>query len=259
VKNINSVYSIEKAIEFEISRQSSLLKKGEKIKRETRTFTEKETVAMREKEGAEDYRFIPDPDLVIIETKKELIEEIKKSLPELPHLKIERFVKQHKLDENAAKVLSQNKELADFFEKVAEKANPGLSAYWVTIELLRVLNWNKKELSEISIKPEHFIELLQLIEKKEITELAAKQMLNQFVPKSFSPMTKLKSSERIDNKDDLEKVCKKVIENNKQAVDDYKKGEQKALFFLMGEVMKATQKRADANLTKKILSEILKK
>jgi aspartyl-tRNA(Asn)/glutamyl-tRNA(Gln) amidotransferase subunit B len=258
VKNINSVYSIGKAIDYEISRQSSLLMSGEKVKRETRAFAENKTVMMREKEAAEDYRFIPDPDLVIMDINKELIDELKKNLPELPHLKIERFVKKHKLDEKAAKVLSQNKELADFFEKIAEKADPGLAAYWVTIELLRVLNWNKKELNEVDIKPEHFIELLQMIEKKEVTELAAKQILNEFVPKSFSPLKKLKSSERIDSRDEIEKVCAKVIEKNKQAVEDYKKGEQKAIFFLMGEVMKATQKRADSKITIEILKKLLK-
>jgi aspartyl-tRNA(Asn)/glutamyl-tRNA(Gln) amidotransferase subunit B len=260
IKNVNSLYSIEKAIEYEISRQTKIIKDGKKVIMETRTFIEsdKETVAMRAKEGAEDYRFIPDPDLPVIEIKNDLINDIKANLPELPHLKIERFVRKHKLDEKAAKVLSQSKELADFFEKIAAKANPELASYWITIELLRVLNWNKKDLHEVDIKAEHFIELLQLIEKKEITELAAKQMLNDFVPKSFSPLSRLKKVERIDSKDDLEKVCKKVIETNRHAVDDYKSGNEKAVFFLMGEVMKETQKRADSKLALEILKKLLK-
>jgi aspartyl-tRNA(Asn)/glutamyl-tRNA(Gln) amidotransferase subunit B len=258
VKNINSVYSIEKAIEFEISRQTSIIKSGEKIKRETRTFTENETVSMRSKEEAEDYRFIPDPDLPVIEIKKELVNEIQKSLPELPHLKVERFVRAHKIDEKAAKVLSQNKDLADFFEKVAEKVNPELAAYWITIELLRVLNYNKTELSAVLVKPEHFIELLEMIEKKEITELSAKQILNDFIPKSFSPKEKLKSSGRIDSKKELEEICKKIIEKNPKAIADYKSGQEKALFFLMGEVMRETQKRADSKTTLEILKKLLK-
>jgi aspartyl-tRNA(Asn)/glutamyl-tRNA(Gln) amidotransferase subunit B len=258
VKNINSVYSIEKAIEFEISRQSSVIKSGEKIKKETRTFTENETISMRSKEEAEDYRFIPDPDLPVIEIKKELVNEIQKSLPELPHLKVERFVRAHKIDEKAAKVLSQNKDLADFFEKVAEKVNPELAAYWITIELLRVLNYNKTELSAVLVKPEHFIELLEMIEKKEITELSAKQILNDFIPKSFSPKEKLKSSGRIDSKKELEEICKKIIEKNPKAIADYKSGQEKALFFLMGEVMRETQKRADSKTTLEILKKLLK-
>jgi aspartyl-tRNA(Asn)/glutamyl-tRNA(Gln) amidotransferase subunit B len=260
VKNINSVYSIERAIDFEISRQTALIKSNEKIKKETRTFIEskKETVSMRSKEAEDDYRFIPDPDLPVIEIKNELTAEIKKKLPELPHLKVERFIKKHKLDERAAKVLSQNKELADFYEKIAEKINPDLASAWVTVELLRVLNWNKKELHEVSIKPEHFIELLELIEEKELTELKAKEMLNKFVPKSFSPKEKMMSSGRIDSKEELEKICKKIIDNNTKAVSDYKSGQEKALFFLMGEVMKETHKRADSELTRKILLELLK-
>ena len=261
IKNINSVYSIERAIDFEIMRQSNLLKHGEKVKMETRTFVDstKSTVLMREKEIAEDYRFIPDPDLPIMEVSKEQVSEMQKKLPELPHMKVKRFSKEYKIDEDAAKVLSQNKDLADFYEKIADKVNPELAAAWVTVELLRVLNWNKKELHEVSIKPEHFIELLQLVEKKELTELSAKQMLNDFVPKSFSPKDKLKSSGRIDDKKEIEEVCKQVISKNKKAADDYKSGEEKALFFLLGEVMKATQRRADSNIARKLLLELLKK
>ena len=260
VKNINSVYSIERAIDFEIMRQSNLLKQGEKVKMETRTFVDstKSTVLMREKEIAEDYRFIPDPDLPVMEVSKEQVSEMQKKLPELPHLKVKRFSKEYKIDEDAAKVLSQNKDLADFYEKIAEKTNPELSAYWVTIELLRVLNWNKKELHEVSINPEHFIELLKLIEKKEITELAAKQILNQFIPKSFSPMTKLNETSRITDKDELEKICKQVILKNQKAVLDYNAGEGKSLNFLIGQVMAMTKGRADNQLVRGIMLKLIK-
>ena len=260
VKNINSISSIEKAINYEILRQSSLLKKGERIKRETRTFVEatKETVAMRSKEEAEDYRFIPDPDLPIFEIKPTQVEEIEKKLPELPHLKVKRISKEYDIDQKAAKVLSQNKDIADFYEKIAAKINPTLASYWVTIELLRVLNWNKKTLLEVSIKPEHFIELLELIEEGKITDLAAKRMLNDFIPKSFSPEAKLKSAGKIEDDKELGKFCKEAIKKNEKAAADYKAGEEKALFFLMGEVMRITQRRADPEKTRAVLRKLLR-
>jgi len=259
IKNLNSIYQIEKAIDYEILRQSSLLEKGEQVRRETRTFSEKErtTTAMRSKEQAEDYRFIPDPDLPIIEIPEELVKKIKSQLPESPNAKIRRFIKDYGIDDDTAKVLASNIILANFFDKIVKQTSPKLASYWVTIELLRVLNWNKKSLEEVDIKPEHFSELLQLIEKKDVTELAAKKMLNDFIPKSFSPSSKIKKAGRIDDRKEIEKFCQEVIKKNKQAVSDYKAGNEKSIFFIMGEIMKATDKRADSRLTMEILKKIL--
>jgi aspartyl-tRNA(Asn)/glutamyl-tRNA(Gln) amidotransferase subunit B len=261
IKNLNSMYSIEKAIDHEILRQSNLLEKGEKVLRETRTFNDnsRTTTAMRSKEQAEDYRFIPDPDLPIIEISEELIKKIQSSLPESPNAKIKRFIKEYKIDDATAKVLASNIALANFFDEIVKQADAKLASYWVTIELLRVLNYNKKSLEEVDIKPEHFIELLNAVDKKAVTELAAKQILNEFIPKSFSPSSKLIKAAVIDDKSDLEKICQHVIKKNKQAVDDYKSGNEKSIFFLMGEVMKATQKRADSKVALEILKKLLKK
>jgi aspartyl-tRNA(Asn)/glutamyl-tRNA(Gln) amidotransferase subunit B len=261
IKNLNSMYAIEKAIDYEILRQSSQLEKGEPVRRETRTFSEKErtTISMRTKELAEDYRFIPDPDLPVIEISPDLVKKIKESLPETPNAKVQRFIKDYGIDEAAAKVLTSNLQLAEFFDIIVKKTNPKLASSWVTVELLRILNWNKKALDEVDIKPEHFIELLNAVDKSEVTELAAKQILNDFIPKSFSPSAKLKKSGVIDSKKEIEKVCLQIIKKFPDAVKDYKSGNEKAIFFIMGEVMRATQKRADAGLTKKILAELLKK
>lgn len=260
IKNLNSIDAIEKAINYEILRQADTLKKGEKTKRETRTFDEARniTVSMREKEIAEDYRFIPEPDLPIIQIKQAEIDNIKKSLPELPHKKIERFIEDYKIDKDAAEVLASDIDLANFFEKVADKINSEIAARWVTIELLRILNWNKKTLPEVQIKPEHFIELLKLVQEKKITELAAKQILNKFIPKSFSPAEKLKKSAIITDKSKIEKICEQIIKENRQAVDDYKSGKQEALKFLIGKVIEKTRRRADPKIVYEILKNLLK-
>ncbi len=262
IKNINSIYSIERAIDYEILRQNELKKQSKEVERETRAFSEKtkSTISMRSKEQAEDYRYIPDPDLPVIEISKDFVEDIRKKLPESHIDKIKRFVKEYNLTEYDSKVLSSNLGLAEFFEKIIEKNRKmaKLAASWVTIELLRVLNYNKRGLDEVEIKHEHFSELLELINDKKITELSAKQILNKFVPKSFSPSRELKKAGIIEDKKELEHICFNVLKKNQKAVEDYKSGQEKALFFLMGMVMKETQRRADNQTVKEILVGLLK-
>ena len=185
IKNINSLSSVKAAIEYEIQRQ----KKEKPIRKETRTFDDRKgvTIKMREKEQAEDYRFISEPDLPVIKIGKSAVEEIKSSLPETPHEKLRKLVRKHKIEKKYAEILTKKLEVVEFFEKIVEKANPVLATHWVVGELLRVLNYAKKELGDVDIKTEHFIELLEMVEKNMITALKAKEILNQFVPKSFSP------------------------------------------------------------------------
>ncbi|MFC1685855.1 Asp-tRNA(Asn)/Glu-tRNA(Gln) amidotransferase subunit GatB [Nanoarchaeota archaeon] len=262
VKNINSIDSITKAIDFEILRQTELLQKGERVVMETRAYidTTRETVSMRSKEKAQDYRFIPEPDLPIVELSKKGTEKIKSKLPELPHLKVQRFIKQYKIDEYTAGVLTANLDIANFFEEVLEKVKDlKIVSQWVTIELLRVLNWNKKSLSEISIKLEHFTSLLNLIKQGKVTELAAKRILNDFVPKSFNPEDKLKALSRVTDKKEIEVWCKEAMKINKKAVEDFKKGEKNSFNFLMGVVMKLSERRADSNVVREVLAKLLKK
>ena len=236
IKNLNSINSIGKAIEYEIKRQEKLLENDEKVVHETRTYSDEEgiTISMRSKEGAADYRFIPDPDLPIMEIEKKKIEEISKRLPELPYKKVERFIKEYKLDDYTSSVLTSNIDLANFFEKVIGKVkDTKLVSTWVTIELLRVLNYNKKLLHEVSVNPGHFISLLNMLKEKKLTELAAKKILNDFIPKSFDPEAKMKGMEKIEDRGEIEKICKEVISKHPKAVEDFKKGEQKSLNFLM--------------------------
>jgi len=261
IKNLNSAYNIVKAIGYEVARQLALAKRGQKIERETRAYDERRkiTIAMRKKELAADYRFIPDPDLPVIDIKKEIVEKIRKGLPELPHLKIERFVKEYKIEKKAASVLTKNKEIADFFEKVLTyKVDKKLAAYWTTIELLRILNYNKKTLRDVNIKAEHFAQLLELVKKKKITETAAKKILNSFIPNSFSPLKKLEKIERITDKKKIEIICKKVMEEQKKAVGDYKAGRREALHFLIGKVMSSTRGRADNEIVNEMLKKLLR-
>ena len=256
VKNVNSLTNIKTAIDYEISRQG---KSTPKIQ-ETRAFDEKTgiTITMRAKEQAEDYRFISEPDLPVVNIKRKEIQSIKNSLPETPKSKLQKLIKRHKISKKHAEVLTKKLEIVEFFEKVIDKIPAHIAVPWTTVELLRVLNYNKKELNEVEIKVEHFIELLKLIKNKVITELKAKEILNKFVPKSFSPKNHAKEHQKISGKIEIENICKQVIKQNAQAVQDYKSGKQEALNFLIGQVMKQSNKRADYETSKIILERLLK-
>lgn len=255
IKNVNSVTEIIKSIKSELQRHE----KEKPIKPETRrwnSITEK-TQLMRTKEEQADYRFIPDPDLPVIKINKKRVQEIQKQLPESPQQKLEKIIKKYKINKKNAEVLTQNLEIVELYEKVSKKINPKIALPWITVELLGALNYNKTTLDNIDIKAEHIIELLKLLQNKKITPLKAKDILRRFIPKSFSPKKLVKSQQKIANQAELIKIVQKIIKTNKKAVRDYKKGEKKAFNFLMGKVMQATNKQADAQSVRKILEKEL--
>ncbi|MEK6757574.1 MAG: Asp-tRNA(Asn)/Glu-tRNA(Gln) amidotransferase subunit GatB [Nanoarchaeota archaeon] len=256
IKNVNSLKNIKTAIEFEIQRQ----KKEKVTTQETRAFDENsgKTIRMRTKEQAQDYRFISEPDLPVINIQESRVTKIKSGLPETPHTKLERLIKKHGIGEKYAEVLTQKLEVVEFFEKIIKEINPKLAVPWVTIELLSVLNYNKKELDEVEISPEHFIELLKLIENKKITEQKAQEILRSWKEKSSSPKQDAEKGSKISGKQEITKFVEQVIKQNHQAVKDYKNGHQQTLNFLIGQVMNLSKKRADYKTTKEILEKMFK-
>lgn len=255
IKNINSLESIGRAIEYELERQE---KEGNS-KKETRRFDDVKgkTMKMRDKEGADDYRFIIDPDLPEIVLGKSFVDKIRKAMPETPEKKLEKLVKKYKIDEKNASILAKNIDIVEFFEKIADGVDAEFALPWVTIELLRVLNYNKKKLDEVDIKVEHFTALLKMIKEGKITVLQGKQMLNGFYPRSSMPQSSASSGKITDEKE-IEKIALKAIEKSPKAVEDYKKGEKNALNFILGEVMKLSQKRADFAVARKVIERLLK-
>jgi len=256
LKNINSTTNIFNAIKIEVKRQETDLPKIQ----ETRRYDANKgtTTLMRTKENAADYKFVTDPDLPMINIKESLIKKIKSELPETPLEKLEKLIKKHKIDKDSANILIKKLEIVEFFEKVIEKISPKVALPWTTMELLGVLNHNKKELEEVDIQPIHFIELLELIEKEKITPLKAKDILRKFIPKSFSPKEIAKENAAISDENEIGEIAEQVIIENKKAVDDYKSGSAQSINFLIGQVMKLTNKRADYKTAKKVLEEILK-
>jgi aspartyl-tRNA(Asn)/glutamyl-tRNA(Gln) amidotransferase subunit B len=256
IKNMNSITEIKKAVLYEIKRQA---KEKPKIK-ETRQWNpeKQETIKMREKESHADYRFIKDPDLPVIQITKEETEKTKKALPESPMEKLEKIIKKYKISDYDAMVLTQNLEIVELFEKIVDKVEPKLAVQWITVELLGMLNYNKKTLGEVEIKPEHFVQLLKLIEQKKLTELKAKDILRSWKDKSSS--VEAKNQAIISDSGEIEKIVEKVLNDkaNTKAISDFKSGNQQTINFLIGQVMKLSNKRADFQTAKKLLEKKLR-
>lgn len=262
IKNLNSLEKIKMAIEYEIARQTENHDKGIEQKRETLAFDEElgKTIKMREKEGAQDYRFIPDPDLPVIKINEKKINEIKKNIPEMPNKKLKKLISKFKIAEKDAKVLIKNLELVEFIEELAkENLNVKENVSWITIELLRILNYNKKNLEDedINIQPKHLAELINLVNSKKITVLKAKQIMNDFIPKSFSVSEK-EDINKI-NEDAIENICRQVITENPRVVGEYKSGKEPSLNFLIGQVMKLSQRRADFKIAREKIIKLINK
>ncbi len=263
VKNVNSIKSIAAAIEHEAARQERIVKQGKAVGHETRAWNEQlqETVFMRRKEQAMDYMYIPEPDLPVIDVSEDYRKSIAKTLPERPHEKKERYVKKLGVDATDADVLSSEFLLAELFEKVAAKIAPVLAARWLRRELLRVLHYNKKELFELELEARHIIALLRLVESRKISEEVGRRLLEQLAEKPFEveEYVKKEGLAIITGSADLEKICSEVLAANEKAVQDYLKGEEKALNFLLGQVMAKTKGRADARKVRElIISRIIR-
>ena len=262
IKNINSIKGAYKALKFEMIRQKNLIKRGVEVKQETRAFLESQmiTVGMRTKEDADDYRFIPDPDLPPIKIQSNQLEEVAESMPEAPHHKVSRFMEQYKIDEETAKTLTSELELANAYEEVAKSIDPELSAMWMRDELKRVLTYNKLEFADSEISPNNIIDLLKLLKDKEITTKAGQRIVEQMPKNKKSPKEIAENLGLIGvvKEDEVINAAKQAIQENSEAVEDYKAGKGASLNFLVGQVMRLTRGKADPGETVKILKELLK-
>src|SRR3989338_41338 len=236
VKNITGFKEIERALNYEIARQKDAVKEGKKIQQETRAWDNEKgiTFTLRKKETEEDYGYILDPDLVKTEINKEMVDKIKKEMPELAHDKVKKFVSKHKIKKEDAEVLAAEKALAEMFEKVADEIEPVLAAKWLRRELVRVLNYNKKELHEVEMDEKHMIQLLKLVENKKITDNVASTILEKLIEKPFdiNDYVKEEGLEAVSDASELKKYCKEAISENPKAVEDYRKGKKRLLILL---------------------------
>ncbi len=261
IKNINSIKGAYKALQFEMVRQKNLLKRGIEIKQETRAFLESQmiTVPMRLKVEAEDYRYIPDPDLPPMFVEEDKIKTIKNEMPEPAHIKTERFVNQYGIKKDDAQVLTSELELADAFEEVVGEIDPKFAALWMRDELKRVIYYNKLSFKESGIKPQQIIDLLKMLQDKSITTKSGQRIIEKLPQNTKMPMQIAEEMGLVGliEEDMVVKVVKQVIKENPEAVSDYNEGKKSALNFLMGQVMRITRGKAYPGDIVKLLEEEL--
>lgn len=260
VKNITGFVNVEKALNYEIIRQQNLAKMNIKVERETRHFDAdtKTTHSLRKKELEEDYGYIEDTDLPLIEISDSSINKISKQMPELPDQRIERFVKEYKIPERDAKVIVYvDKALADFFEACVKLFNkPAYISRWIVTDLLKVLNWNSISIRQSKITPKLFVEFLKAMDKGEITERLGKELIKELVPTGKS-VKELSKEKELPKKIDLETVVKEVIKENAKAVKDYKAGNEKSIQFLIGQALRKTKVAGDPNKIKELIKKLI--
>lgn len=264
LKNLNSFKAAVKAMEYEEKRHISLLKEGKDTLKETRRWDElkNETIVMRVKETASDYRYFPEPDLVKMKIEEEWVDKIRRNLPELPHDKKERFIKEYDIPEYDAGVLTQTKELANYFEETAEYSkDPKQASNWIMGDVLRQLKDEEIEIDQLKTNPKDLAELISLINDGKISNNIGKKVIKEMFEtgKSASTVVKEKGLIQITDEGELKHVVEKVINNNEQSVIDYRNGKDRALGFLVGQVMKETRGKANPQLVNKLILEIIDK
>ncbi|NPV80840.1 MAG: Asp-tRNA(Asn)/Glu-tRNA(Gln) amidotransferase subunit GatB [Firmicutes bacterium] len=262
LKNLNSFRAVEKGLEYERVRQIMALERGEKVVRETRHWDEGKgvTMPMRSKEEAHDYRYFPDPDLVPMVIEREWVEKLKRSMPELPAEKRDRFMREYGLPEYDAEFLTESRALADFFEECARKyKDPKAVSNWMMSELLRLLNSASKSIEESPVGPGHLLSLLELIDKGTISVRIAKEVFEEAFKTGKMPteIVKERGLIQISDESELSSAIDEVIQANPGPVADFHSGKEKALMFLVGQVMKKTRGRANPQVVNRILREKL--
>ncbi|MFC1548424.1 Asp-tRNA(Asn)/Glu-tRNA(Gln) amidotransferase subunit GatB [Candidatus Omnitrophota bacterium] len=260
IKNLNSFKAVRDALAFEETRQEEVLEEGGKIVQETRLWDESKgaTESMRTKEEAQDYRYFPEPDLVPFEVQSEMIEGVRKTMPELPAEKIKRFSGKYDLSPKDIEVLTAEKDIADFFEQMIAKGSSDKSACnWVKGEIMMEMNERGTDICGLGISAEQTSNIVAMVESGKISRLVAKDVLRESIEKKKDPeeIVKEKGLEQISDQDELDSIILKVISENEKSVNDFKGGKEAALSFLVGQVMSRTKGKANPKLT----GEMLKK
>lgn len=270
IKNITGFKEMERALIHEIERQKKEIAEGNKIVQETRGWDAQQgiTRSLRTKETEEDYGYIFDPDLVRIDITKEMTDKEKTQIPELPNQKLKRYVEKLKINKTDAQVISSDFILSEMFDRlVKNNVDAGLSSDWIRRELPRVANYNKKEVEDLLNEDnfeKYFIEIIELLSNKKITARVAKDVLNTMTSQVLihgpfeSPKDYVKKEGlgAVSDSGEIKKFCEEAIKENPQAVEDYKKGGEKSINFLVGQVMKKSKGKASPDEVKKILQDL---
>jgi aspartyl-tRNA(Asn)/glutamyl-tRNA(Gln) amidotransferase subunit B len=262
VKNLNSFRFLKQALEFEIGRQVALLEGGGRVLQETRLYNVElgETLAMRSKEEAHDYRYFPEPDLLPLEISREWLAGIREAMPELPAVKRKRFIEGYGLSEYDAQVLTATRAVADFYEKVAEASgDPKLAANWTTGDLAALLKADRKEIEDSPVSAAHMAELVAMVAKGELTGKLAKEVLAKMYQtgEAARVIVEREGLKAISDTGELERIIDGVVAANPKQVEQYRGGKTTVMAFFVGQVMKATRGQADPQTANEILKRKL--
>ncbi|PLR75681.1 Asp-tRNA(Asn)/Glu-tRNA(Gln) amidotransferase GatCAB subunit B [Bacillus sp. V3-13] len=264
LKNLNSFNFVRKGLEYEEKRQEEVLRSGGEIQQETRRYDEatNTTILMRVKEGSDDYRYFPEPDLLDVYIDDEWKARIRAEIPELPDQRKKRYIEEWGLPAYDAAVLTVTKEMADFFEATVNAgADAKQASNWIMGDVSAYLNAEQKELGETALAPEGLAGMIKLIENGTISSKIAKQVFKELIEKggSAEKIVKEKGLVQISDEGALLKIIHEVLEANPQSIEDYKSGKAKAIGFLVGQIMKATKGQANPPLVNKLLVEEIQK
>ena len=264
LKNLNSFNFVRRGLAFEEIRQEKVLLSGGIIQQETRRYDEATgaTILMRIKEGADDYRYFPEPDLPNLIISDEWIEKVRKSIPEMPAERRVRYVKELGLSEYDAMVMTLTKEMSDFFEEtLANKADTKQASNWLMGEVSAYLNSEKMELHDTKLTPENLAGMIKLIADGTISSKMAKKVFQELIQKGGSAQEVVEKNGWIQLSDPskLIPMVNDVLDKNPQSIEDFKNGKDRAIGFLVGQIMKATKGQANPGIVNKLLNEELAK
>jgi len=264
LKNLNSFNYVRRGLEHEEIRQEKVLLSGGLIEQETRRFDEStgETILMRVKEGSDDYRYFPEPDLLELHIDEEWKERVRASIPELPDARKKRYVEELGLPAYDAMVLTLTKEMSDFLEAtLAAGGDAKLSSNWLMGEVSAYLNSNQKELSDVALTPEGLAGMIQLIQEGTISSKIAKKVFKELIENGGDAKKIVKEKGLVQISDDatLRKFVTDALDANPQSIEDFKNGKDRAIGFLVGQIMKASKGQANPPMVNKILLEEINK
>ncbi len=266
IKNINSFRFVEKAIDYEAGRQIDLIEQGESIKQETRLYDpdKNRTISMRSKEEAHDYRYFPEPDLLPLTVDRKWVEKIKEGLPELPLQKHHRFVKDYGIPAYDAEILVQSRAMGDFYEQVAKQSkNPKAASNWIMGDLLKVLNEQKKDVTQSPVTIQQLSDLILNIDGTKISGKIAKTIFEdlaggKYAGKSVDSIISENGLAQVTDTKAIESVIDKIIAANEKQVLDYRGGRDKVFGFFVGQVMKEMKGQGNPQVINDLLKKKLK-
>lgn len=262
LKNLNSIRGIEKAIEYEEERHKKLLEAGENTVNETRGWNDakEETFFMREKGEETDYRYLADGNLSYIEIEDDWIDEVRNLLPELPRDKRDRFIKEYELSKYDAEVLTESNALADYFEDTAKIVKDyNMLSNWIMGDVLRRLNDLEIDITQAPLTSEYLAEIIEMVKSDKISNNAGKKVLREVFETGDEPkaIVKREGLEQVSDSNIIEELIQKVLDENEQSIIDYKEGKDRALGYLVGQVMRHSKGQANPQMVSERLKEIL--